>query len=388
MLIQTHAELKTFCERAHGARAVAIDTEFMSEGRYYPAPCTIQIAAGTQVAVIDLLSVDDLVPLQRVLLDPNATTVLHSGRTDLEILWRMLGRAVPRVFDTQIAASLLGYGDQVSLMALLKAVLGVQIEKGYTFTDWMRRPLTPEQVEYALNDVRHLLPLYEFLSEALQRKGRLPWADEEFAALANVEQFLLRDERECYKRLSSVNTLYQAGLNVVQELAAWRELKARELNLPARRIVSDPVLIELARRPCKTVRDLARVRGLNSGQIERYGTEIIRAMELGARNQADSIEFEEPFPSSLEATVDFLSLSMRSLAQEQSISTAVLGNRAGLRQLVKSGSDAQVPLLRGWRREAIGESLLKALSGHATVRVSPVTREVAVHWGEVPEPGG
>ncbi len=380
MLIQTHSELFAFCERLRNARVVALDMEFVSEGRYYPVPCTIQMAGGDELALIDLLSVTDITPLHRVLLDPDVTTVCHAGKIDLQILYRMLGRPVSNVFDTQLAASLLGYGDQISLLSLLKITLAVEIKKDYTFTDWTRRPLTSGQIEYALNDVRYLIPVYEKFSQTLLLKGRTDWARDEFTSLGNVENLQPRDERECYKRVEGANRLNHPELALLQESAAWRELKARDLNIPVRRVVADPVLIQLARRPCVTVRQLAQVRGLNSGQIDKFGQEIIRVLKKGSENTAEPIKADTPLPSEFEATVDFLSLCMRSLAQEQSISTGILGNRSELREIVKLGDDANVSLLRGWRREVVGLALLGALAGDASVRVSSATKQVDVHW--------
>ena len=380
MVVQTHGELAAFCERLGGARVICIDTEFTPEGRYYPELGTIQIAAGTEIALIDPLAVRDISCLLRLLVDPGVVKVFHAGEQDLEIFHRLLGRPVAPVFDTQIAAALLGYGDQISLRSLLQITLGEQLEKEQTFTDWLRRPLSSGQIEYALNDVRCLGRLHELLYKMLRAGGRLEWAEEEFRLLETAERFLPMDERQAYVLLKGAERLTQPALGLLQELAAWRELTARRLNVLPRRIAIDPVLMELAVRPRSSVRQLAQVRGLNSRQVEEYGAEIIEAVRRGARNAPPAIKRADPFPAALEATVDFLSLCMRAVAREQSISTGILASRSGLRLLVTMGETAHIPLLRGWRRQLVGNALLGALQGEVAASIVAATKLVHLQW--------
>jgi ribonuclease D len=274
----------------------------------------------------------------------------------------------------------LGYGDQPSLRSLLEVILGEQLEKGHAFTDWLRRPLSSGQIEYALNDVRHLGRLYELLYKMLREAGRLEWAQEEFKLLETAERFLPIDDRQAYTLLKGAERLSQASLGLLQELASWRELKARRLNVPLGRIAIDPVLMELAMRPPSAVRQLAQMRGLNSRQAEEYGPEIIEALRRGVRNAPQAIKQADPFPAALEATVDFLSLCMRALAREQSISTGILANRSGLRLLVTLGENADIPLLRGWRRQSVGTALLSALQGDVAVSIVAATKQVNLQW--------
>jgi ribonuclease D len=195
LVVQADGELAALCERLSGASVICIDTEFAPEGRYYPELGTIQIAGGAEIALIDPLALRDLSCLQRLLVDPGVVKVFHAGEQDLEIFHRLLGCPVAPVFDTQIAAAFLGYGDQISLRSLLRVTLGEQLEKEHTFTDWLRRPLSTSQIEYALNDVRCLGRLCELLDGMLRAKGRLDWAEEEFRLLETAEHFLPVDER-------------------------------------------------------------------------------------------------------------------------------------------------------------------------------------------------
>ena len=380
MLIQTPRELARFCERLTGARVICIDTEFASEGRYYPDLGTIQIAGGIEIALIDPLVVSDISCFFRLLVDPDVVKVFHACAQDLEIFHRLSGRPVAPIFDTQIAAALLGYGDQISLRSLLQITLGEHLEKGHAFTDWLRRPLSSSQIEYALNDVRYLGRSYEVLYKMLREADRLEWAEEEFKLLETAERFLPIDERQAYTSLKGAERLTQPALGLLQELVAWRELRARRLNVPPGRIAIDPVLMELAMRPPSSVRQLAQVRGLNSRQVGEYGAEIIEAIRRGARNVPPAIKPADPFPAALEATVDFLSLCLRAVAREQSISTGILANRSGLRSLVTLGETAHIPVLCGWRRQLVGTALLGALQGEVAASIVGATKQVHLQW--------
>jgi ribonuclease D len=380
MIIQTHRELSAFCEKLLSQQAICLDTEFAGEGRYYREVGTIQIAAGAQIALVDPLAVHDLSPLLPALTHPGIVKVFHAGEQDLEIFYRLLGRTVAPVFDTQIAAALLGYGDQVSFGKLLETIAGIRLEKSHTFTDWLRRPLSKSQVEYALDDVRYLGRLYDRLEQDLRARGRMEWAREEFGALERADRFTPADESQLYRRLKGADRLSAQELGVLQQLAAWREQTARQVNLPPGRIAMDAVLIELARRPRKSVRELAEVRGLNSRQIEKFGPGMIDALRRGARNSSPPIKRAVPLPSGLEPTVDFLSLCLRALAREQSVSTAILANRTDLARLAAFGDHAPIHLLRGWRREIVGASLLAALQGNVVARIVPSSREVHLEW--------
>jgi ribonuclease D len=379
-IIQTQRELAAFCEQLRNTPAICLDTEFAGEGRYYPELGTIQIAAGDQIALIDPLAVRDVSALLPCLTDREIVKVFHAGEQDLAIFYRLLGRPVAPLFDAQTAAALLGYGDQVSFRTLLEVTLGVKLEKAHTFTDWLRRPLSESQLEYALDDVRYLGRIYTRLNDDLRAKGRVEWAREEFSHLEGRERFTPPDERQLYLRLKGAERLSTQALGLLQELAAWREQTARKLNLPPGRIVMDPVLIELARRPRKTIRDLTEVRRLNSRQIEKFGADILEALRRGVRNAPPPVRRATPLRRSLEPTVDFLSLCLRAVSVERSISNGILANRADLTALAAFGDQAEVSLLSGWRRQAAGEALLAALEGQVVARIVASTREVHLEW--------
>lgn len=355
--------------------------EFVGEGRYYPTPGTLQIATAQDCVLVDLVAIKSLGSLGRALLDPKITKVLHAGRIDLEMLASLLGAPLTNIFDSQIAAALLGYGEQLSLASLLKTAIGIEVKKEHAFTDWTRRPLSEGQIDYALNDVRHLPALHDFMHQELAHKNRLGWASEEFEALDAVEGRGSADECQLYKNIRGAATLKQSQLDMLRELAAWRELKARKLNLPPSKLAPDEALLELARRPRTSIAQLTQVRGLNPRVAKEYGPELVHLQKLKTEEHAEPIAAEESFPSRWEATVDFLNLCLRSLAEEQSIAPGLIANRSALRELVRKGEAADIRLLLGWRQEAAGNALLGALKGDVSVTISPETKRALVSWG-------
>jgi ribonuclease D len=252
--------------------------------------------------------------------------------------------------------------------------------KSHAFTDWLRRPLTDKQVDYALEDVRCLAPVHDHLVQELSARGRLRWAREEFSGLEGPARFAPADPGEMFRRMRGVERLNGKGLSRLREIVAWREDTARELNLPAGRICMDAVLMELAQRPRDTVAALSEVRGLRSEQARRFGRGLIEALSRGAGTPPPRLKKPAPLPQEMEPTVDFLVLCLRSLSAEKQISPGLLANRADLMAVVRHGEEARVPLLRGWRRKAAGEALLATLQGRAIARISPDTQRVHLEW--------
>jgi len=326
--------------------------------------------------------VRELTPLFDVLLARNIEKVFHAGSQDLAIFFEMMGRPVAPVFDVQIAAALLGYEEQMSLANLVERVTKRRLRKSHAFTDWLRRPLTGKQVEYALEDVRCLAPVHDHLVQELSARGRLKWAREEFSGLERPARFARADPREMFRQMRGVERLNGEELSRLREIVAWREETAREHTLPAGRVCMEAVLMELARRPRDTVAALSEVRGLRSGQAQRFGRGMIEALSRGADMPPPILKRPTPLPQEMEPTVDFLVLCLRSLSAEKQISPGLLANRADLTAVVLYGEEARVPLLRGWRREAVGEALLATLQGRATARISPDTQRVHLDWQE------
>lgn len=384
MLIQSNSQLASFCEELRGCPAIFLDTEFVGEGRYYAEVGAIQVAVDGQAALVDPLAVSDLSPLLALLADPAVEKVFHAAVQDLQIFYRLMGCPVTPVFDTQVAAALLGYDEQISFLNLVERAVGKGLQKSHGFTNWLQRPLTPGQIEYALDDVRYLVPVYEKLMSELTANGRVAWAREEFGKLEDQERFAPADPHELYLRIRGAERMHGQSLAVLRELAAWREETARAKNIPIGRIARDEVLVELARRPRTTLQELQEVRGLQPQQIERFGKKMIEVSQQGTTAPRPRMHRHPALPPAMEPTVDFLVLCLRSLASEQHVSPGMLATRSDLSDLVLAGEHADVPLMRGWRREAVGDALLATLEGKATARIIPESRQVQLDWHACP----
>ncbi len=380
MLIDTNAGLVEFCALLRESPAVFIDTEFVSESRYYPELGTVQLGSFTDAAILDPLAVDDLSPLGELLVDPNVTKVFHAAVQDLYIFYRLFQQPVTPLFDTQVVAALLGGDEQISFGNLVERITGTRLEKAHGFTDWLRRPLSPGQIDYALDDVRLLAPVYAAQMHDLETRGRTEWAREEMARMEAPTLYAPVDPQQQYLRLRGVDRVRGAALAALRELAAWREETARSSNMPVGRVVRDEVIIELARRPRQAVRELFEIRGLQAQQVERFGAGMLEAANRGKLNPPPHMQRHAALPSSLEPTVDFLVLCLRSLADELSVAPGLVATRSDLAALVMNGEKAEIPLTRGWRLDALGSPLLATLEGKATARILPGTRRVHLEW--------
>lgn len=384
MLIESNRDLVILAGDLAGAPALYLDTEFVGEGRYYPDLGAIQVATPDIAALIDPLAVTDLDPLLELLADETVEKVFHAAGQDLAILYRMMGRAMRPVYDTQIAAALLGPDEQIAFVNLVERVTGKRLRKEHSFTNWLKRPLAEGQIDYALDDVRYLIPIHEAQKRRLAELDRLDWAREEFTRYERDETFAPADPQSLFLRIRNVDRLSGRTLAILRELVAWREETARNENIPPGRIARDEVLVELARRPPSALKQLRDVRGLTSQQTERFGRQLIATVADGMHQTPPVIPPRNGFPSALEPTVDFLFVCLRSLAVDRSVASSMVATRSDMSQLAARGQAAEIPLMRGWRRAAFGDDLLATLEGRATARIKPETREVHLEWAPAP----
>ena len=254
-------ELRELVSRLRTASVVGIDTEFMRERTYFARLCLVQLGTDDVSAIVDPLAIDDLSPLCDLLGDPAVTKVLHAGSQDLEIFYRICGLAAAPVFDTQIAATLAGFPQQVGYGALVQEVFGVKLDKGDSYTDWAKRPLTDTQVEYALNDVRYLPEMYRRLTAQLADGGRTEWLSADFERLADPATYEIVPEEQ-WRKVKRISSLNRRQLAVAREVAAWRENQAIKRDVPKRWIIGDESIVEIARRMPKTAEELRDIRGV------------------------------------------------------------------------------------------------------------------------------
>lgn len=358
------AEVEAFVQRARGAPYLTIDTEFMREKTYYAKLCLIQAATRDEAVIIDPLSEHvDLSSFFDLLTDTRTIKVFHAARQDLEIFLQLAGALPEPLFDTQIAAMVFGYGDQVGYEPLVRDLTGKKIDKGSRFTDWARRPLSEKQLDYALGDVTHLRDVYEKLLEKLERTGRRGWVEEEMRSLLDPSLYFIKPE-DAWKRLKLRN-VRSKELGPLIELARWREKEAQERDVPRGRIVKDDVLFDVARVQPRTVEELGSLRSIPQG-FERSAT-ARGLLEAVARGQdipksdlpSTDEQAREPGPPDV---VELLRVLMKRQCENFDVAPKLLASAADLDALALD-DDADIPALKGWRREVFGELALRLKRG-------------------------
>jgi ribonuclease D len=369
LYIDSPAALDSFCKHLRECDWFALDTEFLREKTYYPKLCLLQIATRQEVACIDPLTLPDLAPLLEILVDPGITKVMHSCRQDMEIFYHLTGVPPAPVFDTQIAAPLLGYADQIGYANLVREVLGVSLEKLHTRADWSERPLTTDQLNYAADDVIYLVELYLKLHEALEQHGRLAWLEDEFRQLSSPALYEAPPQ-QAWLKVKGTNRLKGASLSILQALAAWREQRAQDKDLPRGWLMKDEVMIDLARHRPATLPALGAIRGLGERLISRNGQELLALIAQAAERRPEPLPDTSPrdrLDPDQDALIDVMMAVVRISAEEHSLNPTMLATHKQLEALLLG--DNQGGVMQGWRRKLIGERLQRLLAGELALTV-------------------
>jgi ribonuclease D len=357
-VITSPSDLTELAAHAAGTRAIGLDTEFLRERTYRAELCLVQLASDTRTACVDPLALAGLEPLVAVLRAPAPIKVMHASRQDLEVLYPLAGVVTP-VFDTQIAAALTGMPAQIGYADLVRRTLGVELDKAHTRTDWSRRPLTAEQIAYAHDDVRYLLPLKTHLEAELERLGRTAWLAEELVPLASEENLRVDPER-AWQRLKGVRGLGDEREALARALAAWRERRAIERNRPRGWILDDALLREVVLRVPTTREDLSAIAGMPPAFVKNCGEEVCALVAATAAKYPPVAQQRRERPDAAQvARVKRLSAGLQTAAAELGLSPEILATRRDLERLAAGERD--VPFLAGWRRAAVGDRLLKEL---------------------------
>lgn len=357
-IVTTPAALAELLAELAAADTIALDTEFLRERTYRAELCLVQAATARRADCIDPLALPELAGLAAPLTAARPVKVMHASRQDIEVLFPVAGLVRP-VFDTQIAAALTGLPAQVGYGELVKRTLGTELAKSQTRADWSRRPLSAEQVDYALDDVRYLLPLKQHLEEQLERLGRLAWLEEELAALADAQSFNI-DPEQAWLRLKGLRGLDAGREKLARNLAAWRERRAIERNRPRGWILDDVALREIVIRVPRDLATLGEVPELPPGTIKHSGEEILgMAAAAGISDPPPQLNLRTRPDPMLTALVKKLAAVNQTVAGELGLSPEILTTRRDLERLAEGRQD--VPALRGWRKGTIGERLLAAL---------------------------
>ncbi len=371
-MITTTKDLIQACDDLLQHDHVAVDTEFMRESVYWPALCLIQAAAGDTEVIIDPLAEGlDLEPFWELMADDRIVKVFHAARQDLEIFFHMADGLIPHpMFDTQVAAMALGLGDSIAYDGLVKALLRRPIDKGPRFTDWSRRPLSEKQHAYALADVTHLRDLYPIMLERLETKQRGDWLGEEMGILTNPETYHLRPE-EAWKRLKMRKTTSK-WLAALKAAAAWRETEAQTRDMPRQRVMKDDALYEIANVAPTESSQLQGLRAVPKGFERSRPAERLYDFMRNAMADADAYapKYEKPAPppQGVGPTVELLKVYLKLVAEEAGVASRLIATVPELEKLA-SDDDADIPAMKGWRRDVFGEPALKLKRGEVALRL-------------------
>lgn len=374
--IKNESELVDYCERIRGSQLIAFDTEFVSEDRYVPELCLLQVAAGEDMAIVDTLACRDLTPLWDLICDADNghETVVHAAREEFRFCALETGRRPNRLFDTQVAAGLIGLEFPAAYSNLVSRFCKASIQKHETRTNWRKRPLSSGQLQYAIKDVVYLEEIHTKITCKLNQLGRGGWLQEEMDRRQEEFEADLKPTR--WRKLSGIASSTAAELAVIRELWTWREEKARERNMPARRVLRDDLLIELSKRGTADLKKIRSIRGMDYGRVQKFLPEISAAIDRGL--EVPKEEWPEIFKRSripnLGLLGQFLATALGVICREKSIAPNLASSTQELRTMAawRLGM-IELPeeprLFRGWRREVIAEEIDRVLEGKKSLRV-------------------
>ena len=374
--ITTESQLASLVERLEQHDSLGFDTEFVSEHTYRSHLCLIQVAAGDELAVIDTLKVQELDPFWRLMTDPKRTTVVHAGREEMGFILHAIGERPAHLFDVQVAAGLVDHDYPAGYASIVRRVLGQPTNKGETRTDWRKRPLTPAQIEYALDDVRHLDALWKTLEAKLEERGRTAWMQEEM--LSWMDGVSASFTRKRWRRVSGLNGLNRRELAIARELWHWRDSLAESRDMPPKRVLRDDLLVELSKRKNTDPQQISAVRGMQRSDFRHILPQIADAIERGLALPDDELpggERHKAPPPQLNVLGQFLATAVGGLCRQLEIAPSLVGTASDMRELLAyklgHGKDDTPPALTcGWRAEVVGDLIDDLLAGQASLRIS------------------
>ncbi len=388
-VVSSAEELVPCCEYLAGCPQIGFDTEFVGEDSYHPRLCLVQVATPERLFLIDPLTAGPLDAFWKLIVDPSRVVVVHAGREEVRLCRRWGGQPPGNLFDLQIGAGLVGLPYPLSHGALVNHVLRIHLTKGETLTEWRVRPLTQEQLRYAFDDVRYLLPLWQRLRQRLEALGREAWAAEEFTRLTS-NALATPEETEKFRKLRGLGSLDRRRLAIVRELYRWREDKAAQTNRPARTIVRDDLLIEIARRNPTRERDLQVVRGLAKRDLGEIVGVVARARALPTEQCPAAVEREQD-PPQVGLVTNVLLAVLADWCSRNRLAPNLVASSNDVRLLVRARLQKQpLPeeslLTRGWRARHVLPELLAVLDGRRGLRIADVTSETPFTFTDVAHP--
>ena len=368
--ITTTSELAAACRRMAAHPFVTVDTEFLRETTYYPLLCVAQIASPDEAMVVDALAPGiDLAPFYALMADERVMKVFHAARQDIEIVWHAAKLIPHPIFDTQVAAMVLGYGDSISYEQLVQRTTGDTLDKSHRFTDWTRRPLSEPQLAYAISDVTHLRDIYLALVEDLKTRGRADWVEDEMRVLTSPDTYRMEPDN-AWKRLKT-RVRKPKELAVLIEVAAWREREARARDVPRSRVLKDEVIADIAVHAPTSTEKLKMLRSLPKGfERSRWGEGIVGAVNRGLARDPKTLPLQSRFQPAANgaAIVELLKVLLRMVSEHHHVAAKVIATVDDLEHIAASDS-ADVPALTGWRRELFGDKALALKHGKLALAI-------------------
>jgi ribonuclease D len=369
-LITTTGDLAAACKRLASHDFVTVDTEFLRESTYYPQLCVLQMASTDEAVVVDALAESlDLAPFFELMANEKVMKVFHAARQDIEIIWHRANLIPHPIFDTQVAAMVLGYGDSISYDQLVQRITGDTLDKSNRFTDWTRRPLTKAQIQYAVSDVTHLRDVYIKLRADLEKRGRTEWLSEEMNILTSPDTYRM-DPENAWQRLRT-RVRKPKELSVLIEIAAWREREAKARDVPRGRILKDDVVADIAVQAPTTIERLASLRSLPKGfEKSKWGQEIPDLVKKALARDPKTLpvlERSKPAQNGA-ATVELLKVLLRMTSERHAVASKVIATVDDLERIA-ADDNADVPALKGWRRELFGEKALALKAGRLALAI-------------------
>src|SRR6201987_5922941 len=369
-LISTSSELAASCARLASHEVITVDTEFLRETTYYPLLCVVQMASADEAVVIDALAEGlDLKPFFELMTNEKVLKVFHAARQDIEIIFHRASTIPHPIFDTQVAAMVLGYGDSIASDQLVECITGYRPDNTHRFTDWARRPLTEEQLHYAVSDVTHLRDVFVALDADLKKRGRSGWVGSEMEGLTSPRTYDFRPERAGERLKTRVRKPKE--LTVLMEVAAWREQEAQSRDVPRSRVLKDDAVGDIATHAPTSLEKLANLRSLPKGfDRSKWGTDIVAAVQRGlARDPSMLPKREKPRSNSNGAAiVELLKVLLRMTSERHAVASKVIATVDDLEQIA-ADDNADVGALHGWRRELFGEAALSLKHGRLALAI-------------------
>lgn len=378
-VITTTADLAAFCDIAAKSRYIAIDTEFIREKTYYPILCLVQIACEKQAATIDPLAEGiDLAPLFDLLQNKDVLKVFHAARQDVEIFHYLSGKIPTPMYDTQVAAMVCGFGESISYDGLVREITREQLDKTSRFTNWEQRPLTKKQLEYALADVTHLRPVFEYLEKRIHESGRDSWIEEEMSVLTDTATYDA-DPEESWKRLKP-RTRAPKFLAALQAVASWRESTAQRLNVPRGRLMKDDTLTDIAASAPQSLNELYALRGMHKGMDVKQMEALLAALEKArglSREECPTLPDYAVLPASAGAAIELLRVLLKRQCDKKHVAQKLVAGRNDL-ELIAVGKLKETPQSQGWRWEIFGQYADALLNGKLGMTLDPKEGEVVL----------